>query len=101
MVATIGWVALAILLLNLPFGLWRASARRFSASWFVAVHAPVPLAVGLRWAAGLGWAWRTLPVFVAAFFLGQLLGGRLLRRTGGASPGAGSAPPAVDPERRR
>ena len=70
-------VAAAILVLNLPFGFWRAGLRRLSAPWFVAVHAPVPLAIGLRFAAGLGFHWRTLPLYVAAFFGGQWLGGRL------------------------
>jgi len=82
-VTTIAWVALLILLVNLPFGMWRARVQRYSPAWFVAVHAPVPLAVGMRYAVGLGWAWRTLPVFVAAFFAGQLLGGRLHRRAAG------------------
>jgi len=55
----------------------------------------VPLAVGLRYAAGLGWKWQTLPVFVAAFFAGQLLGGRLRRR--GSEPAVGDlSPPATE-----
>jgi hypothetical protein len=78
-------VAGAILLVNLPFGYWRAGVRKFSVPWFVAVHAPVPVAVLLRWKAGLGFRLATLPVFVAAYFAGQLLGGRLRKR--GASPG--------------
>ncbi len=73
-------IAALILLLNLPFGYWREGLRKFSPAWFVAVHLPVPLAVGLRFASGLGFQWRTLPLFVAAFFGGQWLGGRLRRR---------------------
>ena len=75
------WAAAAlILLLNLPFGFWRAGTRRLSAPWFVSVHAPVPLAIGVRFALGLGFHWNTLPIFVAAFFGGQWLGGRLRAR---------------------
>ena len=75
------WVAAAaILLLNLPFGYWRAGVRKFSPAWFVAVHAPVPLAIGLRLLIGLGWQLRTLPLYVAVFFGGQLVGGRLRSR---------------------
>jgi hypothetical protein len=75
---TVIWIiALAIVVLNLPFGFWRAGVRKFSWQWFVAVHAPVPLAIGLRLASGLGWHLATLPLFVAAFFGGQFLGGRL------------------------
>jgi len=73
-------VALAILLVNVPFGFWRAGLRKFSPRWFVAVHAPVPIAIGLRWQAGLGFSWALLPLFVAAFFGGQLLGARLRGR---------------------
>jgi hypothetical protein len=72
--------AAAVLALNLPFGFWRAGATRFSRSWMLAVHAPVPLVVAIRILAGLGWHLVTFPVLVGAFFTGQLLGGRLRRR---------------------
>ena len=82
-------VAGAILALNLPFGYWRAGVRKFSPQWFMAVHAPVPLAVGLRFAVGLGFRLVTLPLFVAAFFGGQFLGGRIRRhRTDRGEPGS-------------
>jgi hypothetical protein len=70
-------VAAATLALNLPFGFWRAGVRKFSPSWFVAVHGPVPMIVAMRFAAGLGWRLSTFPVLVGAFFGGQLLGGRV------------------------
>jgi hypothetical protein len=79
-VLAIALVAALILLVNLPFGFWRAGVRRLSFAWFVAVHAPVPIAVGLRHAIGLGWEWKSLPLFVAAYFAGQFLGGRMGRR---------------------
>lgn len=88
---TLWIVALLVLLLNLPFGFWRAGARRFSRPWLLAVHAPVPLVIGLRLASGLGWKAVTFPVMIGAFFTGQFLGGRLrrLRRARGRStPGA-------------
>jgi len=77
-------VAALVAVLNVPFGFWRAGTTKFSLPWFLAVHVPVPLAIGLRLAAGLGWRLTTLPLFVAAFFTGQFLGGRLraLHRTG-------------------
>ena len=75
----LGLVALGILVINLPFGVWRGGLRRLSPRWFVAVHAPVPLAVALRWYTGLPFRLATLPLFVAAFFAGQFLGGRLRR----------------------
>jgi hypothetical protein len=72
--------AVLVALLNLPFGYWRAGTRKFSVAWFVAVHAPVPLVVGLRLAFGLGFRAATVPALVAAYFAGQFLGGRLRRR---------------------
>ena len=70
-------VAFAVLLVNVPFGFWRAGTRRFSLPWFLAVHIPVPIAIGLRWQTGLGFRWVLLPVFVAAYFAGQVVGSRL------------------------
>jgi hypothetical protein len=79
MTHNLGIVAVAVLLVNLPFGFWREGVRKFSLNWFVAVHAPVPLVVGLRVLSGLGWHLATFPVLVGAFFAGQLLGGKLRR----------------------
>lgn len=70
-------ILLTIMALNLPFGYWRAGVRKFSVPWFVAIHVPVVLAIGLRWVCGIPFQLSTLPLFVAAFFSGQLLGGRL------------------------
>ena len=73
-------VVAAVLIFNLPFGFWRAGLRRFSVPWFIAIHLPVPLVVGLRLFAGLGWRLATFPLFVGAYFAGQYLGGILRRR---------------------
>jgi hypothetical protein len=74
-------VALAVTFaLNLPFGYWRAGVRKFSPQWFVAVHAAVPLVIALRFALGLPFRWSMLPLFVAAYFGGQLAGSRLRPR---------------------
>jgi len=73
-------VALTILFLNLPFGFWRAGTRKFSLSWFLAVHIPVPFVVCLRILSGLGWSLNSFPVFLTAYFTGQLFGGKLRSR---------------------
>jgi hypothetical protein len=74
-------VALAVTFaLNLPFGYWRVGVRKFSPQWFVAVHAAVPLVIALRFALGLPFRWSMLPLFVAAYFGGQLAGSRLRPR---------------------
>ena len=72
-------VALAVFLINLPFGYWRARVPTRSPQWFLAIHLPVPAVVALRLFSGLGWQFVSFPVLVGAFFLGQFVGGRLRR----------------------
>lgn len=83
----IAFVAACTFALNIPFGWWRAGVRKFSPAWFVAIHAPVPVVVGLRYALGLPFRWITLPVFVAAYFGGQFVGARLRLRRDAARAG--------------
>lgn len=72
--------ALALVsLVNLPFGWWREGLKKLSPAWFVAVHAPIPLIFVIRHLLGLPWRLETLPLFVAAYFLGQWAGGRARR----------------------
>jgi hypothetical protein len=72
--------------INLPFGYWRGGLRKFSPAWFVAIHAPVPLVIGLRFVLGLKFRWAALPFFVAAYFSGQFIGSRRrMRELEGAS----------------
>ena len=80
-------VALLVFLLNVPFGYWRASVRKLSAQWFLAVHLPVPLIVALRIYSDVGWKLASFPVLVGAFFLGQFVGGRLRNIIQGRGPG--------------
>jgi hypothetical protein len=74
-------VASGVLATNVPFGFWRAGVRKFSASWFAAIHVPILLGVGLRLFSGLGWRLATFPVLLGAYFAGQYFGGVLRRRT--------------------
>lgn len=69
-------IAILIFVMNLPFGAWRAGLRKLSPTWFVAIHLPVVLAIGMRILIGVPFRLATLPLYVAAFFLGQLAGGR-------------------------
>jgi hypothetical protein len=73
-------VALATLLINIPFGYWRESVRKFSPAWFVAVHAAVPLVVLMRHQSEIGFAWYTYPPMILCYFTGQFTGSRLKRR---------------------
>ena len=81
--AAYGLALLATLLVNVPFGYWRAGVRKFSPAWLVAVHAAVPMVVGLRFALGLPFRWALFPLFVAAYFGGQVVGSRWRLRGGG------------------
>lgn len=76
---TLVWVAAAVLLLNVPFGYWRDSTRRFSLQWILAIHLPIPMVIGLRIASHLGWQWSTFPVMIGSYLFGQFIGGRLHR----------------------
>lgn len=95
-------VALSILALNLPFGYWRAGVRKFSLSWFLSIHLPVPMAVGIRYLFGFHFRLETLPLFICAFFLGQFLGAKLrwlrarrLKRRNQSNDGHDTAHPVI------
>lgn len=61
--------------INLPFGYWRADTKKMSTQWVLAIHLPVPFIFLARYALGAGW--QLLPFSVAAFFFGQLIGGKI------------------------
>jgi len=70
---------------NIVAGYWRAHAktRRNRLEWFLAVHLPIPLVALLRRMAGVGFTPQSLPFllsFIAAYFLGQRIGGVLHSR---------------------
>jgi hypothetical protein len=69
----------AILLINIIFGYWRANTRKLSPQWIMAIHIPVPIAIGLRFLL-LGWNWPLIPVFVAVFAAGQFTGSGIRKR---------------------
>jgi hypothetical protein len=75
-------VAASVLVLNLPFGYWRANEPKLSKRWFLAIHLPVPFVIAIRVFSGLGFQLITFPIMIGAFFGGQLIGGKwhLLRR---------------------
>jgi hypothetical protein len=70
-------VAMVVFLLNVPFGYWRGNTIKFSRQWLLSIHIPVPVVIALRIFAGVGWYFITFPVLIGAFFLGQLVGGKL------------------------
>ncbi|WP_240922692.1 hypothetical protein [Thermococcus sp. 9N3] len=93
----VSWFIIGLMvtfLVNIPFGFWRAHAKRTGnkLEWALAVHLPVPLVVLMRYLAGLSWNLEGAPlilVFVLAYFLGQRTGGKLYQRAheSGLNPG--------------
>jgi hypothetical protein len=70
---------LSTFIINLPFGFWRGSTRRYSLAWFLAIHVPVPVIIFLRFYLEIGFHWSTYIFLVAAFFTGQYVGGAFYR----------------------
>jgi hypothetical protein len=77
-------IAPIVLLINVPFGYWRARSRKFSLAWFAAVHVPVLIAIALRLALGIAFRLSVLPLYVLAFAAGQATGGWIRSRCGGS-----------------
>lgn len=69
-------VLISIFIVNVFFGYWRSNTKKFTLQWILAIHIPVPLAIGLR-LLFLGWSWIMVPIFVATFFAGQYMGGMI------------------------
>lgn len=70
-------VMIAVFALNVPFGYWRSTTRKFSVPWVLSVHLPVPGVIALRLVSGLGFQLYTFPLLIGAFFTGQYFGSRL------------------------
>ena len=74
------WASIALLLavallVNVPLGMWRRSMRRFSPTWFLAIHASIPLLIALRLAlVETNWV---IPPEIALAVVGQVVGMRL------------------------
>jgi len=71
------FVALIVIVFNIPFGYWRANVKKFSLQWILAIHVPVPFVIIERILSGIGFAWITYPILIIVFFLGQFIGVKL------------------------
>ena len=81
----IGLLFVTALGVNALLGIWRTGLRRFSPAWFVAIHASLPLLIGMRFALSLpNWV---IPPEIGLAVVGQFAGARFVspRR---ASPSA-------------
>jgi hypothetical protein len=72
---TLFFVCAATVVINIPFGFFRAGQRRYSWQWLLAVHLPVPLIIIMRLLFHLGWS--AVPLLVACSLFGQMAGGWL------------------------
>jgi len=77
-----------VLLLNIPFGYWRANVRKFSLQFLLAIHIPVILIIMFRLLSASGFELTTFFFTIPAFFLGQLAGSRIysFRKINGSEP---------------
>ena len=77
-----------VLLLNIPFGYWRANVRKFSLQFLLAIHIPVILIIMFRLLSASGFELTTFFFTVPAFFLGQLAGSKIysFRKINGSEP---------------
>ncbi len=68
-------VTVAALVLNLPFGYMRAKTRKFSVSWFLYIHLPIPAIILIRKSIGVGY--EAVPIIIAGAIVGQVIGARV------------------------
>ena len=68
---------LLVFIVNVPFGYWRARARRLSLQWLLAIHIPVLFTISCRYFLDIGWQFITFPILIGAFITGQFAGGKL------------------------
>lgn len=71
------YVILLTILINMPFGYLRARQKKFSLLWFLFIHLPVPFVVFFRKLFEVPLKWKILPLYFAAYFLGQWLGQKI------------------------
>ncbi|HVF66803.1 MAG TPA: hypothetical protein VM914_04020 [Pyrinomonadaceae bacterium] len=79
--------ALLIFLISLACGYWRASVRKGSGRWMLAVFLPAAAIVALRNYSGLDLGLKTYSAAAVAYCLGQFVGGRLRNIIQGRGPG--------------
>jgi hypothetical protein len=75
------WTSIGVLLVlafgvNLPLGWQRGRQRKFSPSWFVAIHASIPFLIATRFA--LGVPFWVVPLEFVLILGGQVTGARLI-----------------------
>lgn len=70
-------ISLLAFILNLPAGYLRSRSEKYSLKWFAYIHLPIPLIIAARVFSQTEYIY--IPIFIAASFAGQLIGGRIER----------------------
>lgn len=65
---------LFLLVVNIPFGIWRGAVKKFSIQWFLAIHIPVLGSVLLRKQLHIEYTYIYLPIALIMFFVSQRIG---------------------------
>jgi hypothetical protein len=73
----IGLLFVTALGTNVLLGMWRSGLRRFSPTWFLAIHASIPLLIAIRLVL-IRPIW-VIPPEIGLAFIGQFVGARLPR----------------------
>lgn len=79
--------AILVFLISLACGYWRASVRKASGHWVLAVIAPALAVAALGIYSGLDFRLKTCAAAAVAYLLGQFVGGRLRNIIQGRGPG--------------
>ena len=79
--------ALLIFLFSLACGYWRASVRKASRQWMLAMFLPAAFIIALRNYSELDIGLKTYSAAAVAYCLGQFVGGRIRNIIQGRGPG--------------
>lgn len=75
----ITFISFFALVINIPFGMLRASFKKYSLGWFLSIHAPIPLIAGIRIFTKVSLYF--IPIFLIVSILGQIVGGKIKKTT--------------------
>lgn len=67
-------LAIIVFVINIPFGYWRKTEKKFSTPWFLAIHIPVAISILLRYLSDIPFKWENLILFIFVFVTGQYTG---------------------------
>lgn len=71
-------ILILLTLVNIPFGMARSAAPRFSRKWGRCIYIPILLSIIIRRLAMV--SYKLIPLFLVATVAGQLLGGRIKKK---------------------